>query len=101
MTMLMNKEVFLQHTKDAVALKQDLYEEMKEIKALKVYPSHTNFVTFSAGERSPALFEHLKNNEIAIRDVGAHRLLARCLRVSVGSREQNRFFIDQIKAFLG
>lgn len=101
MTMLMNKEAFLSHTRSAVALKQELYEEMTRIKALKVYPSHTNFVTFSAGERSAALFEHLKNNEIAIRDVGAHRLLASCLRVSVGSREQNRYFIDQVKAFLG
>lgn len=100
MTMLMNKELFLRHTKEAVALKQDLFNAMSGIDGLKVYPTHTNFVTFSAGERSAALFEHLKNNEIAIRDVGAHRLLKNCLRVSVGSREQNRYFIEQVKTFL-
>lgn len=101
MTMLMNKELFLKHTREVVALKRELFEEMQKIKALKVYPSHTNFVTFSAGDRSADLFEHLKNNEIAIRDVGAHRLLARCLRVSAGSREQNCYFLEQVKAFLG
>ncbi|HPW58691.1 MAG TPA: aminotransferase class I/II-fold pyridoxal phosphate-dependent enzyme [Candidatus Rifleibacterium sp.] len=100
MTMLMNKDLFLRHTREAVALKKSLYEEMQGIEGLKSYPSHTNFVTFSAGERSAALFEHLKNNDIAIRDVGAHRLLKNCLRVSVGSLEQNRYFIDQVKAFL-
>lgn len=99
MTMLMNKELFLRHTREAVTLKQALYEEMTGIKEIKAYPSHTNFVTFSAGERSAALFEHLKNNDIAIRDVGAHSLLKNCLRVSVGSSEQNRCFIDQLKAF--
>ena len=99
MTMLMNKELFLKHTKEAVALKQELYEEMCQIKALKVYPSHTNFVTFCANERSAALFEHLQHQDIAIRDVGAHPLLARCLRVSVGSREQNRYFVNTVKSF--
>jgi histidinol-phosphate aminotransferase len=100
MTMLMNKDVFLRHTREAVVLKQQLFNEMSHIDGLKVYPSHTNFVTFSAGERSGDLFEHLKNNDVAIRDVGAHPLLKNCLRVSVGSIEQNRWFIEQLKAFL-
>ncbi|HNX74187.1 MAG TPA: aminotransferase class I/II-fold pyridoxal phosphate-dependent enzyme [Candidatus Rifleibacterium sp.] len=100
MTMLMNRELFLRHTRAAVALKHELFKQMQEIDGLKVYPTHTNFVTFSAGARSAALFEHLKNNEIAIRDVGAHPLLKNCLRVSVGSLEQNCFFIDQVRAFL-
>ncbi|MDD3148641.1 MAG: aminotransferase class I/II-fold pyridoxal phosphate-dependent enzyme, partial [Candidatus Riflebacteria bacterium] len=94
MTMLMNKDVFLSHTREAVVLKQQLFTEMSHIDGLKVYPSHTNFVTFSAGERSGDLFEHLKNNDVAIRDVGAHPLLKNCLRVSVGSIEQNRWFIE-------
>lgn len=100
MTMLMNRDLFLRHTRNAVALKKDLFNEMQKIDGLQAYPSHTNFVTFTAGERSAALFEHLKNNEIAIRDVGAHRLLKNCLRVSVGSLEQNNYFLEQVKAFL-
>lgn len=99
MTMLLNKDVFLRHTAATVVLKHRLYEEMLTIDAIKVLPSVTNFLTFSAGDRSPELFEHFKENDIAIRDVGAHHLLAKHLRVSVGSVEQNRFFIDTLQRF--
>jgi len=100
MTMLLNKDVFLRHTAAAVALKHQLYENMLPIEGIKTLPSATNFLTFTAGERSPDLFEYLKQNDIAIRDVGAHPLLAKYLRVSVGSPEQNRYFIDTLKRFL-
>ena len=100
MTMLLNKDVFLRHTAAAVALKHQLYQDMLQIDGVKTLPSATNFLTFTAGERSSDLFEYLKQNDIAIRDVGAHPLLARHLRVSVGSSEQNRCFIDTLKRFL-
>ncbi|PKL44297.1 MAG: aromatic amino acid aminotransferase [Candidatus Riflebacteria bacterium HGW-Riflebacteria-1] len=99
MTMLLNKDLFLRHTAAAVALKHQLFEDMQQIEAIKTLPSATNFLTFSAGERSPELFECLKQNDIAIRDVGAHPLLAKHLRVSVGSAEQNRLFVDTVRRF--
>jgi len=73
---------------------------MLEIDGIKTLPSATNFLTFTAGERSADLFEFLKQNDIAIRDVGAHPLLAKHLRVSVGSSEQNHYFIETLKRFL-
>jgi histidinol-phosphate aminotransferase len=100
MTMLLNKDVFLRHTAAAVALKHQLYADMLQIEGIRTLPSATNFLTFTAGDRSPELFEYLKQNDIAIRDVGAHPLLAKHLRVSVGSPEQNRYFIDTLKHFL-
>lgn len=99
MTMLMNKNVFLSHTREVVELKHRLYDEMKQITQITVSTSNTNFLTFSAAEKSAELFEYLKEKEIAIRDVGAHPLLARCLRVSVGSREQNDYFVATVKDF--
>ena len=99
MTMLLNKDVFLRHTSSVVVLKHQLYEDMLQIEQIKTLPSATNFLTFSAGEQSPALFEHLKQHEIAIRDVGAHPLLAKHLRVSTGSAEQNRLFVDTVRHF--
>ncbi|OGK06991.1 MAG: hypothetical protein A2W80_19250 [Candidatus Riflebacteria bacterium GWC2_50_8] len=99
MTMLLNKDLFLRHTAAAVAFKHQLFEDMKQIAAIKTLPSATNFLTFSAGERSPELFECLKQNDIAIRDVGAHPLLAKHLRVSVGSAEQNQLFVDTVRRF--
>ncbi len=101
MTMLMNQQTFLAHTRGVVELKRELLHEMQQIKGLKVYPSSTNFLTFTVGERSAELFNFLKDREIAIRDVGAHPILADHLRVSVGSREQNNYFIETLKGFSG
>lgn len=98
-TMLMNRETFLRHTQNVVKLKHELYEKMLQIDGIKVLASHTNFLTFTAADRSADLFEFLKNREIAIRDVGAHSLLAKHLRVSAGSAEQNAYFVETVKSF--
>ncbi len=100
LTMLQNKHAFLAHTNNVLKLKNKLFEQMSEIEEITVYNSSTNFLTFTVGEKSAQLFEFLKNNEIAIRDVGAHKVLNNHLRVSVGSKEQNDFFVEKIKEFL-
>jgi histidinol-phosphate aminotransferase len=98
--MLQNKNTFLAHTKKVMGLKSELYEEMAKIEGLKVYNSSTNFLTFSLGENSDKLFEYLKDSDIAIRDVGAHPVLKNHLRVSIGSKEQNEFFLTKVKEFV-
>lgn len=99
-SMLQNKDIFLNHTKNVVKMKHELYQKMSKIESLKVYPSHTNFLTFSIGEKSGELFEFLKDNEIAIRDIGGHKILKNHLRVSIGSKEQNEYFLEKLNEFL-
>ncbi|MFZ5952696.1 MAG: pyridoxal phosphate-dependent aminotransferase [Candidatus Rifleibacteriota bacterium] len=101
LTMLMNRQIFLGQVKETIALKQQLFAEMQKISGLKTWPTFTNFQTFTIGEKSSALFEHLKNSDIAIRDVGAHPILKNHLRVSIGSAEQNNCFLEAVKGFVG
>lgn len=100
LTILLNRPVFMAHTRKAIDLKNRLYQTMNSIEQIKVHQSHTNFLTFTIGEKSLELFEHLKNNEIAIRNVGAHAILKNHLRVTTGTAAQNELFIDRVKEFL-
>ena len=100
LTMLEHQELFLRHTRQVCALRDAMYAEMAGIPGLRVWPSHTNFLLFSVGERRPILYEHLQRHEIAVRDVSAHPLLADCLRVTVSSPRDNEAFLHQVRAFL-
>jgi histidinol-phosphate aminotransferase len=96
----MNKNVFLNQVKETIRLKEVLLEKMQQLKGLKTWPTFTNFLTFSIGEKSAELFEHLKQSDIAIRDIGAHPILKNHLRVSIGSAEQNDCFFNAVNDFL-
>jgi histidinol-phosphate aminotransferase len=100
LTMLTNRSVFLSHVQKTVAEKQRLLEEMQNMSQIKIWPTATNFLTFSIGKKYKELFEYLQEYEIAIRDVSAHPVLADCLRVSIGSPEQNREFLEVLKEFV-
>ncbi len=73
-----------------------VFEEMRRLKNIKVYPSKTNFILF----RSEKVYEILKKCEeegIALRDFSKEFLLENCLRVSIGDRKENDIFIEVLK----
>jgi histidinol-phosphate aminotransferase len=100
LTMLENKEIFLQHTHNVCILRDHLFQEMLKLPGLTVHPSDTNFLTFSVGNETHRLYEVLSDNDIAVRPVWAHPLLHNHLRVSIGSVEQNAAFLNVIRNFL-
>ncbi len=56
----------------------------------RVYPSAANFLLLElASARPRALFEALHERGILVRDVSGYPRLSRCLRVSVGTPEEN------------
>ncbi len=100
LSLLEHKETFLNHNKQVILLKDDLYQKMNQIPSVKVIPTKTNFLLFSIGEKTPELFECLKDNGIAIRAVWAHPILKDYLRVTVSSSEDNEYFLDILKNFI-
>lgn len=69
-----------------------LYQSLKRIPGITVFPSHTNFLLFQT-PRSKEIFQKLLEEGILIRDV-SHHSLPNSLRVSVGTREENRLFLE-------
>jgi histidinol-phosphate aminotransferase len=73
---------------------------LSAINALKVYPSQANFILFKAPNANE-LFITLKQKGILIKNLSSAPKLTDCLRVTIGSNEQNQQFIDVVEAFYG
>ncbi|HYU26442.1 MAG TPA: histidinol-phosphate transaminase [Thermoanaerobaculia bacterium] len=70
---------------------------MREIPRITMFPTRANFVTFRAERNSKEIFEALFAHGILVRDVSAYPRLANCLRISIGSPEQNDRVIEVLR----
>ena len=75
--------------------RDSLYEEMKKIPGLTVYPSAANFILFRS-PRAKGIFSGLLDAGILIRDVSS-RDLPNALRVTVGRPDENRAFLEAMR----
>ena len=98
-SILKNKEIFIEHNKNIVQMRNRMYEQLREFAQIKVYKSFTNFLLFTAGEYTLDLFEFLMKNEIAIRNVSSGKILNNHLRVTISSLEDNDLFIRILHDF--
>ncbi len=67
---------------------------------LKVWPSEGNFilVDFASAERAKAADAHLRGRGLIVRAMGGYGLPA-CLRITIGTAEENGFVIDALTDF--
>ena len=70
---------------------------MGAIPRITLFPTRANFVTFRAERNSKEIFEALFARGILVRDVSAYPRLANCLRISIGSPEQNDRMLAALK----
>ncbi len=99
-TMLENKKIFLEHNKEVIENKEDVFQKLSAIDGITVHPSATNFLTFSAGNKTEDLFNFLSQNDIAIRPVWHHPVLAKHVRVTISNSGHNAAFIKNVKKFI-
>jgi len=76
-----------------------LYEQMRSITGLRVWPSRANFLLFRASVTARALLERMKQKGVLIKCLhGSHPLLDECLRVTVGTAGENEIFLNALVA---
>ena len=86
-------------------IKQDrgwLEQALRQLEGLTVYPSRANFILFRVPTgRAGAIFEGLKTAGVLIKNLDkAGGLLQDCLRVTVGTPQENQAFIAALKPLL-
>jgi histidinol-phosphate aminotransferase len=95
--LLAHHEVLLEQ---AGQIKQDrtkLYQQLSEIAAIKVYPSEANFLLFRV-TNATLVFNGLKQRAVLIKNLdGGHAMLKDCLRVTVGTPDENIRFIAALQ----
>ncbi len=65
---------------------------------LKVYPSDANFFLLKV-EEAKQLYRYLINRQIIVRDRSRVLLCEDCLRVTVGTRQENEALLEALKSF--
>ena len=78
-----------------------LMDKLSKLPDIIAYPSNSNFILFKAQNGGEKLFKELKKNGILLRNLNAHPRLKNCLRVTIGTKQENDQFLDQLrKTFL-
>ena len=80
--------------------KEKLFKALGEIPGVKVYPSRANFFLVEVPTAPRAVFDALYAKGILIRDVSSYPMLGRCLRISVGTPQENKQLLEQLQIAL-
>ena len=79
-------------------LRDKLLKNMKEINEIRVFESKTNFVLFKVlSGTADDIFQSLLSDKILIKNMTNAPGLKNCLRVTVGSENENKLFIQSLK----
>jgi len=99
LTILENVPLFCEQVLDVIKLRDETFARLQAISGLKVYPSHTNFLTFTLGDSTPDLFNYLKDHDISVRDVGSSPKLKNHLRATLSCKDDTEFLVQKIQDF--
>ena len=101
-------EQALQHQllldEQAAAIKTErtrLYDELKRTQGITPFPSEANFILFRTAAAATA-YDGLKQRGVLVKNLhGSHPALEGCLRVTVGTPEENDRFLTALREALG
>ncbi len=80
--------------------RERLGRELGAIAGIKVYPTEANFFLIEAPIAPRVIFDALYSQGILIRDVSSYPMLSKCLRISVGSKEENDRLLSALRGIL-
>ncbi len=85
-----------------IAERERVLARLADLSGVRAWPSRANFFILELVSADPkAVFASLLRRGILVRDVTSYPMLSRCLRVSVGSEEENEAFLRALGTALG
>jgi len=97
-----NRNVLDKQTQQICIDREDLFNQLLQIKNITPYPSQANFILVRVETgQADRIFNALKEQGILIKNLSpVGGLLANCLRITVGTKEENKKFLDTFKSVL-
>ena len=77
-----------------VSERENLSSEMEKIRGVRPYPSEANFILFRVND-SDRIYKRLLQKGVLVRNMKG--VVDGCLRVTVGTTEENRIFLNAMK----
>lgn len=99
---LQNQKILDEQTTHIRAERDAMYDELSGIDSIDAYPSQANFILVRvAAGQADKIFNRLKEEKILIKNLsGAGGLLSDCLRVTIGTPDENQAFLRAFKKAL-
>jgi len=94
---LSRPQVLERRGRDIVKERRRLYQALRRLPALRVYPSEANFLLFRVRD-AEGVHQGLLRRGVLVRELGPQ--VPGCLRVTVGTRAQNDAFLRALKEVL-
>ena len=80
-----------------VTMREELTKELAQLPVvLTVYPSDANFLLVKVTD-APAIYQYLLEDGIVVRDRSKVELCEGCLRITVGTEEENRSLVEALR----
>ena len=94
---LKNKKLIQSHINLIISERKRLFNEMNKMKDIEPYPSDANFILFKT-KNSNRIYKGLLQKGILVRNMKG--IIDGCLRVTVGTIEENKVFLGALKKCL-
>jgi histidinol-phosphate aminotransferase len=91
-----NHEVLNRGITSLIRERDRVFAELQKRPAVRAFPSQANFLLFRTAKAPRELFDFLYSQGVLVRDVSAYPLLERCLRISIGTPEENNRFLTAL-----
>lgn len=92
---VLNKQISL-----LISERERLYNALSRTLGITAYPSETNFILFRTAADATDIYNKLKQAGILIKNLNKPGPLKNCLRVTVGTPEENSEFVSKLQEIL-
>lgn len=99
--------LFVEYSGDFLALadrvvsgRKWLFDELMAIEGITPYPSDANFILFSCFMGKDDVYARLIDKGVLVKNFASTGILGNCIRVTVGTEEENREFIESLKSVI-
>ncbi|MGH8806034.1 MAG: pyridoxal phosphate-dependent aminotransferase, partial [Polaromonas sp.] len=101
---LEHREVFARQAQEVVAQRTILLDALGAMKGVKAWKSDANMIlvrVLGEGDRAAKTFEGMRARKVLVKNVSKmHPLLANCLRLTVGTADENAQMLAALEASL-
>ncbi|MBI4733443.1 MAG: aminotransferase class I/II-fold pyridoxal phosphate-dependent enzyme, partial [Rubrobacteridae bacterium] len=94
---LENSELFDIKVKEILVERDRVFAEMLQLQGIKIFPTEANFILFRTKKPAGEVWQGLLDRDILVRNCSNQVLLDNCLRVSIGTHEENEAFLKAIR----